>query len=73
MPGVQECQNKVSDLHGPLTEGGWHINWEFQTSKFYQKGVCRVLFMRELRGPTENFLDTEMRMSQERLQYETQI
>ena len=55
-PGVKECQNKAPDLNGPSREGGWHINWEFPGSKFYQKGLSRVPFMREHRGPTVKIL-----------------
>lgn len=55
-PGVRECQNEAPDLNGPLGEGGWHINGEFPCSKFYQKGLSGVLFVREQRGPIVKIL-----------------
>ena len=55
-PGVGEHQNKAAVPSGALGEGGWLINWDFPSSTFYQKGLSRVLFMREHREPTEKIL-----------------
>ena len=54
--GVGEHQNKAAVPSGALGEGGWHINGDFPSSTFYQKGLSRVLFMREHRAPTEKIL-----------------
>ena len=56
MPGVREHQNKAAVLNGALREGGWHINWDFPSSKFYQKGLSKVLFMTEHGAPAEKIL-----------------